>query len=83
MYSYDKVFPCGALSAKQIERGQEVLNNISEIIINEKNNNDELLFLSNNFFILIPHHSKKLKIIQTHKMIEEKNKLLIFMRKYS
>lgn len=81
MYSYNDVFPLGVLSAKQIEKGQKVLNNISEVV-NETNNNAKLLSLSNNFFTMIPHHSKELKIIQTPQMIEEKNKLLVFMRNY-
>ena len=57
MYSHN-VFPLGILSLKQIEKGQEVLNDISKIIDN-KNNDSEILSLSNKFFTLIPHISKK------------------------
>ena len=40
MYSYNEVFfQLGILSTKHIERGQEIINNISEVI-NESNTND-------------------------------------------
>jgi len=64
MYSYN-IFPLGVLSIAQIEKGQEVLNNIANVI-DKKNNKNELLSLSNKFFTLIPHISEKLKIIKTH-----------------
>lgn len=81
MYSYN-VFPLGALTIGQIEKGQEVLDDISRIVDN-KNNKKELLSLSNKFFTLIPHISEKLKVIKTREDIEEKNELLKYMREVS
>ena len=81
MYSHN-VFPLGILSLKQIEKGQEVLNDISKIIDN-KNNDSEILSLSNKFFTLIPHISKKIELIETHEILNDKNKLLIYMRNVS
>lgn len=78
MYSYN-VFPLGVLSINQIEKGQQALNNISNIV-DDKNNEAELLSLSNEFFTMIPHISEKLKVIKTHKDIKEKNELLEYMR---
>ena len=54
MYSYNEVFTLGSytiisllnyhvLSTKHIERGQEILNNISKVI-NESNTNDFIFF---------------------------------------
>lgn len=79
MYSYD-VFPLGVLSINQIEKGQQALNNIANIVDN-KNNEAELLSLSNEFFTMIPHISEKLEVIRTRKTIKEKNELLEYMRK--
>ena len=81
MYSYD-VFPLGVLSINQIEKGQQALNNIANIVDN-KNNEAELLSLSNEFFTMIPHISEKLEVIRTRKTIKEKNELLEYMRKVS
>ena len=81
MYSHN-VFPLGILSLKQIEKGQEVLNDISKII-DDKNNDSEILSLSNKFFTLIPHISKKIELIETHEILNDKNKLLIYMRNVS
>lgn len=81
MYTHN-VFPLGILSLKQIEKGQEVLNDISKIIDN-KNNDSEILSLSNKFFTLIPHISKKIELIETHEILNDKNKLLIYMRNVS
>ena len=81
MYSHN-VFPLGILSLKQIEKGQEVLNDISKIIDN-KNNDSEILSLSNKFFTLIPHISKKIELIETREMLNDKNKLLLHMRNVS
>lgn len=81
MYSYN-VFPLGALTIGQIEKGQEVLDDISRIVDN-KNNKKELLSLSNKFFTLIPHISEKLKVIKTPEDIDEKNELLKYMREVS
>lgn len=69
MYSHN-VFPLGILSLKQIEKGQEVLNDISKII-------------DNKFFTLIPHISKKIELIETRKILNDKNKLLLHMRNVS
>ena len=81
MYSYD-VFPLGVLTIEQIEKGQEVLDDISRIV-DKKNNKAELLSLSNKFFTSIPHISEKLKVIKTYEDIKEKNELLEYMRKVS
>lgn len=81
MYSYD-VFPLGILSIGQIEKGQQTLNNITQII-DGKNNEAELLSLSNKFFTIIPHISKKLEVIKTRETLKEKNELLEYMRKVS
>ena len=81
MYSYN-IFPLGVLTIDQIERGQNILNNISGVIHNN-DNNDELLSLSNNFFTMIPHISKELKVINTPQILNEKNELLAYMREYS
>lgn len=81
MYTHN-VFPLGILSLKQIEKGQEVLNDISKII-DDKNNDSEILSLSNKFFTLIPHISKKIELIETHEILNDKNKLLIYMRNVS
>jgi hypothetical protein len=81
MYSYN-VFPLGVLSINQIEKGQQALNNIANIVDN-KNNEAELLSLSNEFFTMIPHISEKLEVIRTRKTIKEKNELLEYMRKVS
>jgi len=81
MYSYN-VFPLGVLSIRQIEKGQQALNNIANIVDN-KNNEAELLSLSNEFFTMIPHISEKLEVIRTRKTIKEKNELLEYMRKVS
>ena len=81
MYSYN-VFPLGVLSINQIEKGQQALNNIANIIDN-KNNEADLLSLSNEFFTMIPHISEKLEVIRTRKTIKEKNELLEYMRKVS
>jgi phosphopantetheine adenylyltransferase len=81
MYSYN-IFPLGVLSIAQIEKGQEVLDDIANVI-NKKNNKNELLSLSNKFFTLIPHISEKLKVIKTHNVVKEKNELLEYMRKVS
>lgn len=62
MYSYN-VFPLGVLSINQIEKGQQALNNIANIVDN-KNNEAELLSLSNEFFTMIPHISEKLEVIK-------------------
>lgn len=61
MYSYN-VFPLGVLSINQIEKGQQALNNIANIV-DKKNNDAELLSLSNEFFTIIPHISEKLEVI--------------------
>ena len=79
MYSYN-VFPLGVLSINQIEKGQQALNNIANIVDN-KNNEAELLSLSNEFFTMIPHISEKIEVIRTRKTIKEKNELLEYMRK--
>ena len=81
MYSYN-VFPLGVLSINQIEKGQQALNKIANIVDN-KNNEAELLSLSNEFFTMIPHISEKLEVIRTRKTIKEKNELLEYMRKVS
>lgn len=81
MYSYN-IFPLGVLSINQIEKGQQALNNIANIVDN-KNNEAELLSLSNEFFTMIPHISEKLEVIKTRKTIKEKNELLEYMRKVS
>lgn len=81
MYSYN-VFPLGVLSINQIEKGQQALNNIANIV-DKKNNDAKLLSLSNVFFTMIPHISEKLEVIKTHKKIKEKNELLEYMRKVS
>ena len=85
MYSYNNIFPLGVLSANQIEKGQVHLNNISKIIDDDDNEN-ELLFLSNEFFSDIPHvlprSNLKDFIINTHQKINEKNKLLAYMRNF-
>lgn len=81
MYSYN-VFPLGVLSIRQIEKGQQALNNIANIVDN-KNNEAELLSLSNEFFTMIPHISEKLEVIRTRKTIKEKNEQLEYMRKVS
>lgn len=81
MYTHN-VFPLGILSLKQIEKGQEVLNDISKII-DDKNNDSEILSLSNKFFTLIPHISKKIELIETREILNDKNKLLIYMRNVS
>tara|TARA_B100000795_G_scaffold234063_1_gene193082 strand:- start:1532 stop:1780 length:249 start_codon:yes stop_codon:yes gene_type:complete len=81
MYSHN-IFPLGVLSTNQIERGQNVLDNIINVIDN-KNNNDELLSLSNKFFTMIPHISKELKVINSRQIINEKNELLEYMRECS
>lgn len=81
MYSYN-VFPLGVLTIAQIEKGQKVLDEISNII-DKKNNKNELLSLSNEFFTLIPHISEKLEVIRTHEMVKEKNELLEYMIKVS
>lgn len=78
MYSYN-VFPLGVLTIGQIEKGQEVLDDIS-LIVDDKNNKAELLSLSNKFFTLIPHISKKLKVIKTPEDINAKKELLEYMR---
>jgi hypothetical protein len=62
MYSYN-IFPLGVLSINQIEKGQQALNNIANIVDN-KNNEAELLSLSNEFFTMIPHISEKLEVIK-------------------
>ena len=81
MYSYN-VFPLGVLTIAQIEKGQKVLDEITNVI-DKKNNKNELLSLSNKFFTLIPHISEKLEVIKTHEMVKEKNELLEYMRKVS
>lgn len=81
MYSYN-VFPLGVLTIAQIEKGQEILNNITNVI-DKKNNKRELLSLSNDFYSSIPHISEKLEVIKTHDMVKEKNELLEYMRKVS
>jgi phosphopantetheine adenylyltransferase len=81
MYSYN-VFPLGVLTIAQIEKGQKVLDEITNVIDN-KNNKNELLSLSNKFFTLIPHISEKLEVIKTSEMVKEKNELLEYMRKVS
>ena len=81
MYSYN-VFPLGVLTIAQIEKGQKVLDEISNII-DKKNNKNELVSLSNKFFTLIPHISEKLEVIRTHEMVKEKNELLEYMIKVS
>ena len=81
MYSHN-IFPIGVLTINQIERGQDILNNISGVI-DKNNNNDELLSLSNNFFTMIPHISRELKVINTIQILNEKNELLAYMRECS
>ena len=81
MYTHN-IFPIGVLTINQIERGQDILNNISGVI-DKNNNNDELLSLSNNFFTMIPHISRELKVINTIQILNEKNELLAYMRECS
>jgi len=81
MYTHN-IFPIGVLTINQIERGQNILNNISGVI-DKNNNNDELLSLSNNFFTMIPHISRELKVINTIQILNEKNELLAYMRECS
>jgi len=83
MHSHN-IFPLGILSANQIEKGQVHLNNISKII-DDDDNDDKLLSLSNSFFSDIPHilSRSNLKVINTHKILNEKNELLVYMRECS
>ena len=81
MYSYN-IFPLGVLTINQIERGQNILNNISGVIHNN-DDNDEFLSLSNNFFTMISHISKELKVINTPQILNEKNELIAYIHEFS
>ena len=79
MYDYD-IFPLGHLSLNQINKGENILNILENIIINSSNNSEKILNLSNDFYTNIPHISEKLKIIDNIKILNDKKKLLNYMK---
>ena len=78
MYDYD-IFPLGHLSLNQINKGENILN-ILENIINSSNNSEKILNLSNDFYTNIPHITEKLKIIDNIEILNDKKKLLNYMK---
>ena len=79
MYDYD-IFPLGHLSLNQINKGENILNILENIIMYSSNNSEKILNLSNDFYTNIPHISEKLKIIDNIKILNDKKKLLNYMK---
>jgi len=79
MYDYN-IFPLGHLSLNQINKGENILNILENIIMYSSNNSEKILNLSNDFYTNIPHISKKLKIIDNIEILNDKKKLLNYMK---
>jgi len=79
MYDYD-IFPLGHLSLNQINKGENILNILENIIMFSSNNSEKILNLSNDFYTNIPHISEKLKIIDNIEILNDKKKLLNYMK---
>ena len=79
MYDYH-IFPLGHLSLNQINKGENILNILENIIMYSSNNSEKILNLSNDFYTNIPHISEKLKIIDNIKILNDKKKLLNYMK---
>lgn len=78
-YTYD-IFPLGKLSKKQILKGEEVLNEINNVIEHSYNNTNQLINLSNRFYSIIPHLSEYINLINNYNILEEKYKLIKYMK---
>ena len=79
MYDYD-IFPLGHLSLNQINKGENILNILENIIMFSSNNSEKILNLSNDFYTNIPHITEKLKIIDNIEILNDKKKLLNYMK---
>ena len=78
-YTYD-IFPLGKLSKKQISKGEEVLREIDNVINHSYNNTNQLINLSNRFYSIIPHLSEYINLINNYNILEEKFKLINYMK---
>lgn len=78
--------PLGVLTLGQIDKGQEVLEQLANSLAKKKKNNDELTDLSGDFYTVIPHRfgrSKEqalLAVIDSAAKITEKQDTLQLMR---
>lgn len=71
------IMPLGKLSAKQLNKANETLNNL-EVAINVPNNEQELIGLSEKFYTLVPHSFgvEKIPIINSHSKVKDKRKIV-------
>jgi hypothetical protein len=76
-YEYN-IYPLGKLSKNQINKGNNILNNIRDII-NTSNDKEQLINLSNIFYSTIPHLSQYIIIIDNNNILNEKYNLINYM----